>query len=218
LHKQLKELLGRVGAGAVVDLPDGIHSGLRREKCNGIFFYFRAPRADDGGHRHFWRYIDACTHEVLDNRYEIARRIACQPDEPRYIGSQDVFALQERVIEQILAMERELESKAAVSPTVDPIQQAVREELRGAMQRGSVDRASAKDAMRFLNEPTGRFAVTRLKAAMREWKKTNDDGALLTAVLSLASDFGKDVVAEEHGIAPIRREELELVCFEYVSS
>jgi hypothetical protein len=31
-------------------------------KCNGIFFYFQAPRADGQGKRHLWRYIDAATH------------------------------------------------------------------------------------------------------------------------------------------------------------
>jgi hypothetical protein len=218
LLKQLRELLGREGAGAVVDIPDGIHSGLRREKCNGIFFYFRAPRADDGGHRHFWRYIDAGTQEVLDNRYEIARRIACQPDEPRYIGSQDVFALQEKVIEHILSTERELESEAAASPVVDPVQQAVREELRVAMQGGSVDRESAKGAMRFLNQPGGRFVITRLKAALRDTKRTNDDGALLAVVLDLARDFSKGRADERDETRPVHREDLELVCFEYVSS
>ena len=48
LLKQLKELLGREGSDAVVDLPDGIHSGLRRQKCYGMFFYFQAPAIRSG--------------------------------------------------------------------------------------------------------------------------------------------------------------------------
>ena len=45
LLKQLKDLLNRDGAERLTALPNGIHSGLRREKCYGMFFYFQAPRA-----------------------------------------------------------------------------------------------------------------------------------------------------------------------------
>src|SRR5262249_50214906 len=75
-------------------------------------FYFQAPRAGEG-RRHFWRYIDASTHEIKENRFEIAQLICCLPDEPRYIGNQDVFMLQDKVIEHILAADREAEAKAA---------------------------------------------------------------------------------------------------------
>ena len=80
LLKQLKDLLNRGGSVGLSTLPNGIHSGLRREKCNGMFFYFQAPRSDGIGKRHFWRYIDARTHEIGENRYEIAQTIACLPD------------------------------------------------------------------------------------------------------------------------------------------
>src|SRR5881227_984774 len=46
LLKQLKELLGQGSQEALEALPNGIHSGLRREGCSGMFFYFQAPRAD----------------------------------------------------------------------------------------------------------------------------------------------------------------------------
>ena len=77
LLKHLKEALSQDAAGSVADLPHGIHSGLRRDKCNGMFFYFQAPRVTGEGKRHFWRYIDARTHEITDNRFEIAQLIAC---------------------------------------------------------------------------------------------------------------------------------------------
>ena len=38
--------------------------------------------------------------------------ISCLPDEPRYIGDQDVLVLQDKVIEHILAADREAEAKA----------------------------------------------------------------------------------------------------------
>lgn len=91
LLKDPKGMLAKGGGEEVAALPDGIHSGLRRN-ANGMFFYFQAPRANGEGVRHLWRYIDAATGEIGQNRYEIARLIACQADEPRYFGDQDVFA------------------------------------------------------------------------------------------------------------------------------
>jgi hypothetical protein len=216
LLKHLKEMLHRDAGESVADLPHGIHSGLRRERCNGMFFYFQAPRVGGEGHRHFWRYIDAGTLAVEDNRYEIAQRIACQRDEPRYIGDQDVFALQEKVIEQILSSERQIEARAATPPTADPIQQVVSEELKDALRRQTGDRVVAKECIRFLGQPMGRSLHKKLKDAYDAWTPTRDDAALLAAVAVLATEFSKERPAAESGTG-LRREDLSLVCFEYVT-
>ncbi|MBN2561149.1 MAG: helicase [Phycisphaerae bacterium] len=218
LLKQLKEVLNREGSEMIVDLPHGIHSGLRRERAYGMFFYFQAPRADGTGKRHFWRYIDAKSHEIADNRFQIAQLIACQPDEPRYIGDQDVFVLQDRVIAHILQTEREVEAKAAAPKTIDPMQQAVTEELKNAIRRGEVAREKAKDGIRFLGQPMGRFAVKKLKTAWAAWRDERKDEDLLASVTTLARDFAKDPSREDAGEAALTRDDLELICFEYVSS
>ncbi|MFN0054550.1 MAG: hypothetical protein ACKV0T_20435, partial [Planctomycetales bacterium] len=198
------------------NLPHGIHSGLRRDKCYGMFFYFQAPRMTGEGQRHFWRYIDARTHEIEDNRFAIAQRIACQRDEPRYIGDQDVFALQERVIEHILAVEREAEARAAAPATIDPIQQVVSEELKDALRRQSVDRNVAKETIRFLGQPMGRALHNKLKDAHQEWSASRDDKALLEDVSALAGEFSKERPTTEAKGA-LCRDDLTLICFEYVT-
>ena len=215
LLKELKELLKREGAEQAVELPDGIHSGLRRTNCNGMFFYFQAPRPSGEGRRHFWCYIDAKTHEVTDNRFQVAQLITCQPDEPRYIGEQDVFLLQEKVIEHILKSERAVEAKAAVSAAPDPVQQAVAEELKNAIRRGSVDREQAKAAIRYLAEPARPAAIRELKRAHKRWTDDQQDQGFLETVSRLASDFGRGDPAAL--TASLLREQLRLVCFEYVS-
>jgi len=88
LLKHLKEMLHRDGGEAIAELPNGIHSGLRREKCHGVFFYFQAPRTTGEGRRHFWRYVDARSHEIKENRYEVAQLIDVRllPRHPRQGG------------------------------------------------------------------------------------------------------------------------------------
>ncbi len=216
LLKHLKEALNQEAGESIADLPHGIHSGLRRDKCHGIFFYFQAPRTSGEGKRHFWRYIDARSHEIKENRYEIAQLISCLPDEPRYVGDQDVFALQEKVIQQILSAEREVEARAAVPAAVDPIQQRVAEELKDALRRQKVDRELAKSAIRFLGQPMGRSLHQKLKSIFEAWSSSGNDVELLAAVALLAEEFSKQKPVGPSLIS-LRREDLTLVCFEYVT-
>lgn len=216
LLKHLKAMLNQDAAEAVTQLPHGIHSGLRRDKCYGMFFYFQAPRIMGDGKRHFWRYIDARSHAIEDNRFAIAQRIACQRDEPRFIGEQDVFVLQDKVIEHIVSADREAEARAAAPPTIDPIQQIVSEDLKDALRRQSVDRNIAKETIRFLSQPMGRAVHKKLKDAHQEWTASCDDSGLLDAVSALAAEFSKErPFTDVKGT--LRREELTLICFEYVT-
>ena len=43
LLRDLKDMLNGSGADQMTDLPNGIHSGMRRDRCHGMFFYFQAP-------------------------------------------------------------------------------------------------------------------------------------------------------------------------------
>jgi hypothetical protein len=216
LLKQLKDLLNRDGANTLIALPNGVHSGLRRDKCDGMFFYFQAPRAGEG-RRHFWRYIDARTHEIKENRYEIAQLIRCLPDEPRYIGSQDVFVLQDKVIEHILTADREAEAKAAAPAAVDPIQHSVSQEIKDAIRRRTVDREQAKTCIHFLGQPMGRALHAKLKAAHAVWQGSGDDATLVREVGMLAEEFSKQR-PKETATKRLGRGELELICFEYLSA
>jgi hypothetical protein len=100
---------------------------------------------------------------------------------------------------------------------MDRMPQAVAEELKNALRRGTVDREATKAAIRYLGQPMGRFAAKRLKAVYAEWTQQHDDATLLDAVGSLAADFGKQAPDTEPRAATPRREDLELICFEYVS-
>ena len=134
----------------------------------------------------------------------------------RYIGDQDVFALQEKVIRDILTAEREVEAKAAAPTAVDPIQQTVVEELKDALRRQSVDRELAKACIRFLGQPMGRSLHVKLRKAHDTWSENHEDASLLTAIGVLADQFSKERTTPE-SIGKTRREDLELVCFEYVT-
>lgn len=213
LLQQLRQMLNRHGAEPIAELPDGIHSGLRREKANGMFFYFRAKRCDDG-FRHFWRYIDASSGKVSDNRFEIATLIACGPEEPRFIGDHNLFRLQERVIDEIMRSEQSTETRSRVAAATDPIQQTLAEDLKGVMRAGTAPRDRAKAALQFLGQPVGKAIVAKLKKLRIDWLNHRDDPRLVQGLDGLAADYSK--AGAEAAEQPLRREDLHLVCFEFV--
>jgi hypothetical protein len=63
----------------------------------------------------------------------------------------------------------------------------------------------------------GRALHAKLKTANDNWKSSNDDAELIEEVVSLSEQFGKQK-SDDAGVKRLRREELELVCFEYVSA
>ncbi len=214
LLKQLREMLNRAGSQAVLDLPDGIHSGLRRGRHNGIFFHFRANRPD-GTHRHFWRFVDAATGKTSDNRFEIARMIACGPEEPRYIGDQEAFALQGKAIDDIVSGEQALRTRRVVVTGSDPVQQAIAEDLKSALRRGAVERERVKAVLPFLGQGVGRAVILKLRDARRGWEQTRDDGRLLRDVEGLLLEYSKEMRECQ---SEIGRHDLQLVCFDHVSA
>ena len=120
------------------------------------------------------------------------------------------------MIDHILAADREAEAKAAAPTAVDPIQQTVSEEIKDAIRRRSVDREKAKTCISFLGQPMGRALHAKLKTANENWKASKDDATLVEEVASLSEQFGKQR-STDAGVKPLCREDLELICFEYVS-
>ena len=62
----------------------------------------------------------------------------------------------------------------------------------------------------------GRSLHAKLKKAHEAWSQSRDDEVLLAAVDVLAHEFAKDRPTSER-LATVRREDLDLICFEYVT-
>lgn len=220
LLQSLREMLNKQGAEEVLNLPDGIHSGLRRSGKDGMFFYFKTPRSNASstggdGFRHFWRYADTATGAVCDNRFEIAQIIACRADEPRFIGSQDVFKCQSSIVANIIASDAAAAVRDVVSTANDPIQLTLAEDLKQALRRGTVDRERTRPVLQFLGQPVGRSLVQKFKTLRKDWDDRRDDSVLLAELTRMMGDYAKDAAGTGPGVTA---EQLRLVCFEHVSS
>ena len=215
---QLRNLLDTGAREMLEELPDGIHSGLARDREKGIFFYFTAPGPGDQGRRHFWRYYDVNRDRVLDNRFLIANLIACSPDTPRVVGDCDVFAIQDRVIDDILGSVREQQAVEAAPRILDPLQQTVITLLRGYLNSPAVKRAEVREAMQRLRSPMPHTTIRDLRRAYEQFQRDQSIEPVISQIHSIHAaepDAGSSGSGTQ---APLSREDLHLVCFDYIWS
>jgi len=214
----LQETLER-GNVDLANLPDGIHSGRAYEAYRGLFFYFTAPAEVSGaGEHHFWRYYDLSTDRILDNRYEIANLIRCGEDEPRVIGQADVFEIQERIIDHILRSVQHRQAVVAAPKILDPVQQTVATVLQQQRNSPAVAWPEVKRALKTLRTPLSGAYLHDLRETYKAYQKDGDIGALLKAVQNLDSNAEPEPTPPSDAPHPITREDLHLVCWEYVGS
>jgi hypothetical protein len=217
LQQQLRALLDAQGTEALEALPDGIHSGLAKERAKGVFFYFQAGTKK--GKHHFWRYYDLNTGRITDNRYVIANLIACQPDTPRVVGDYAIFQLQEAVVEDILKSFEEQQALEATPTTVDPLQLTVATTLQGYLNHPGVKRSDVLAAIRFVNKPLAGVQLRGLRALHKAFADSRDVVPLIAGVVGMAAKYGE---ADSRRSAPPREklagESLRLICFDHLCS
>jgi superfamily II DNA or RNA helicase len=233
LLQSLKNLLDAGMRQALEELPDGIHSGLAREKAKGVFFSFTAPAepvgetaAHTGGkqpRQHFWRYIDlsgdARGGRIEDNRYVVTNLIQCQPDTPRVVpvdGEVDIFALQEQVIASIVQSSVEQAAVEEAPRQLDPIQQTIATVLRGYINSPTVSRKDVIAAIQQVNRPLPGVYIKELRRAYESFSAGGQVGELLAAIGSIGQEQAQPPGVESASKLPVRREDLKLVCFDYV--
>ncbi|GCE14295.1 helicase-related protein [Tengunoibacter tsumagoiensis] len=233
LLQSLKDLLDQGMREQLQNLPDGIHSGLERQGARGVFFAFstrekkrRTPQPEQPGmeirRQHFWRYIDLTeSHaggEIEQNRYLITNLIQCSPETLRSVpGSRelDIFALQEKVIADILQSAEKQAHQEEAPRTLDPIQQKIIVILRQVYDHPGFNRQEIIDAIRRLNVPQPRVYIKTLKKAYDIFTKNGQLSELLQSVLSIGE--ATDLRPIQRIQQPrLKREDLKLICFDYI--
>jgi len=220
LLAELQRVLTTDAQQWLTDLDDGIHSGLERRGQRGLFFYFAAPT--ESGRAHFWRYYDLVTRKVIDNRYQIMQIIACSPDTPRFpppYQEVDIFDIQERVIESIVGDIEQQEAAAVVNKPISEEQTIVSQVLGGLLSSPDYDRDEVRELRRFLKQPLVGASVLQLRKALKVFSSSNEPGALVETVREIyryQAESTSNGSESKRPRNPIKRENLKLLCYEYV--
>jgi hypothetical protein len=220
LLAELQKVLSTDAHRWLTDLDDGIHSALERRDTKGMFFHFTASRAS--GRAHIWRYYDLDTRKIIDNRYHIMQIIACSPDTPRFpppYREVNVFEIQDKVIASILGEVEQQEAAAIVNSPVAEEQALVAQVLQGHLNHPELDRQELRELRRFLRQPLVGASVQQLRKALQTYSSTNDVRVLVETVRALYQHqgaFSPSGLSDEKPVSKIRREDLKLICYEYI--
>lgn len=220
LLAELQKVLSTQAQRWLTDLDDGIHSGLERRESRGVFFYFTAPR--ESGRAHFWRYYDLGTRKIIDNRYQIMQIIACGPETPRFpppYGEVNIFDIQEKIIASIIGDIEQQEAAAVVNKPVAEEQTLASQILQTQLSNPLFDRAELRELRKFLKQPLVGAAVQQLRKSLQTYTATNKAEDVVGTIRHLSQQQGKLPSEIESVSKPadlITRENLKLVCFEYV--
>jgi hypothetical protein len=129
----------------------------------------------------------------------------------------DVYALQERVIEGILADVTQQQATALVSKPVAQEQAVVSQILRENMNNPALNRAEVRELRNFLKQPLVGASVRTLREALKQYNVNNSPQPLVEAVRELHSQQG-EIIPQGMVERPVSvsREDLHLICYEYI--
>jgi superfamily II DNA or RNA helicase len=224
LVRHLTEFVRAHGKDVLKTLPDGIHSGLCRRGYHGVFFYFQYPGPTPAQTDHYWRYYDATTGAVEDNRLALAELIRCGAEEPRVVDPAlhaDVHGVMALVEDQILAGSRDQESWQAAPPELSADQSAILVTLQQLLERPGVERRRVLATLAALSQPLLNGPIKELKKALAQFHKSGKTEAFLSECEAVSQKYAPapnpTKVDSGEPRRQLQREDLRLVCFEYLS-
>ena len=222
LLQQLRAFLDGGGREALEQIPDGIHSGLQRAGSRGVFFYFASKNS--GKAQSFWKYFDLKSNTILDNRHVLANLIACSYDTPRIVDQEiykSVFALQEKVLENLLQGYEEKTALQTTPQAIDPLQQTMSTVVQQFLNHPQVERKRAVAAIEFLNGPMQNVQVSELRKIYKAYQQTQSIAELIAAIEAMRSAYGVGMKPQGEKAATLlpklKREDLRLICFDVLS-
>ena len=134
------------------------------------------------------------------------------------MGDCDVFAIQEKIIDHIVNSVQEQQAVETAPTILDPLQQTVITLLRGYLNSPAVTRNDVRDAMRRLRSPMTHSAIRILRRAYERFQVDQGIESVISQVRSFDSVGAVRNASISSRRAPLTREELHLVCFDYVWS
>src|SRR5262249_15210660 len=126
---------------------------------------------------------------------------------------------QDKVIENILGAVEQQEAAAIVHKPVAEEQTLVSQVLQEHLNNPDVERRELRILRKFLQQPLVGASVQQLRKALQTYSSTNDVQMLIETVRELyhhqgaVSPNGAD---DKMPISRIKREDLQLICYEYI--
>jgi hypothetical protein len=91
--------------------------------------------------------------------------------------------------------------------------------LQGHLNNPEFDRRELRELRKFLQQPLVGASVQQLRKALQTYSSTNDVHVLIETVRALSQHQGKfspNGSGDKKPVSRIKREELKLICYEYI--
>jgi hypothetical protein len=93
--------------------------------------------------------------------------------------------------------------------------------LQGHLNHPEIDRQELRELRKFLRQPLVGASVQQLRNAIQNYSRTNDIQVLIETVRALYQHQGAGSSQEfstDKPMSKIRREDLKLICYEYIDA
>ncbi len=139
-------------------------------------------------------------------------------DTPRVVGDADVFQIQDKVIKHIVSQSKEQRAIEEAPRILDRVQTTLVAVLRGYLNRPDLDRGEIKCLIRSLSQPLPGVHIRALRKAHQDFAGSGDIYALVEMLQQLPLDSEVSVETRGSPDRSVTREDLHLVCFDFVWS
>jgi len=105
----------------------------------------------------------------------------------------------------------------SVPKVINPIQQTIATLIQGYLNHPDVDRKEALKVLKYLNRPMAGTQVKELRNIHREFQKNMIPKALIEKISKMREKYG--TTSPESGSPEridLKREDLQLICFDYL--
>jgi len=218
MKQQLAKFMVARGRSYLEHLPDGIYSGMSKNKGKGVFYYFKTD-AD-----HYWRYYNTNTCTIIDNKFDIFNHIYCDEDEPRVIETFDKFVIMEKVKQHILSEIEEKRILARLPRLLDKAQRDISALLEANLHTVPEKAEEIMKVIPIMSEPLPRTFQKELRGILKEYRGGGKFRDMVDELIAFRERyFGRTIEEETEKLGEEKEEDeepetkLKLVCYELIT-
>jgi len=226
-YQPLKDFLKEKAIEDLEKIPFGIHSGLKKNKLSGIFYYYKY--ADDF---HFWYLYDFAKEDFLTNKTEIIEYILCDKNEKRVIPDffEKVYEINLKALEKLEATYKDIElsqkqdtklrelsksrSSKFVADMITEIEIQIDSYYEEFPEDSSIEEKWEVVRNRLLSLSLTKKRLQELRKIWREYKKKKNWRDLINSLEIFVIDKG---IFKKAPVEPFDSRKLKLIIIDFIS-
>lgn len=226
-YQPLKDYLKNQGREELDKIPYGAHSGLKKNKISGIFFYYKY-----NGDFHFWYLYEVSSGKVITNKTDIIDYINCKEKETRVIPNffEKIYEVNKIVVEDIKNIYTEINlsqtqdskrkelSKSSSTNFVNKIIVEIEGEIDDYMDEFPNDQFIEKFwepvKTKLTNIPPTKKRLQILRKIWREYKKDKEWKRMIKELSNFLIEKG---VFRKSVVGTFDRSKLKIIAIDFIS-